>query len=508
MKIINTAIGGIVVGSALTYTMMQWSTTPIESDATEQKPLYWVAPMDANYRRDKPGKSPMGMDLVAVYADEAQKTTSPGTVRINPNVVNNLGVRTAQVSRQSLHLPINTVGYVRYNEDSLVHIHPRVEGWIDTLYVKTTGQQVIKDAPLYALYSPQLVNAQEEFLLARKRDNSGLIAASLERLKALQMPSQSIAQLSKTGQVQQTVVFTAPQSGVVDNLNIREGFYVKPGTTLMSIGALDEVWVEAEIFERQASQVKANLAATMTLGFLPGEIWEGKLDYVYPTLDPVTRTVRVRMRFANPERKLKPNMFAQVTIHSELAEDSLLVPREAVIRTGAQDRVVMALGEGQFKSVAVKLGVISTDKIQILAGLEEGDTVVSSAQFLLDSESSISSDFKRMDHDAQPNIHKISDMTDMSHMQSTDPTVPSAMVNGKILQIDRENRVLTIARDAIEKWQRPAATMDFQLADNIDIQGLSLEQNIHFTFEIREGAEQESAFVIVFLMSLEGDHNL
>jgi membrane fusion protein, copper/silver efflux system len=502
MKIINTAIGGIVVGSALTFSIMQWGSEPLETGANQQqKPLYWVAPMDANYRRDKPGMSPMGMALVPVYAEEGQLTEEQGIVKINPNVVNNLGVRTARVTRDTLDLNIETVGYVQYNEDSLVHIHPRVEGWVDKLYVKTTGQKIVKDEPLYALYSPQLVNAQEEFLLAKKRQNAGLIAASLERLKALQMPLASIDKLANNGQVQQTVIFTAPQSGVVDNLNIREGFYVKPGTTLLSIGALDEVWVEAEIFERQAAQVQADLKASMTLGFLPGETWQGKLDYIYPTLDPVTRTIRVRLRFANPQRKLKPNMFVHISIQASPQEPTLLVPREAVIRTAHQDRVVLALGDGEFKSVAVQLGVVSKDQAQILAGLVEGNEVVTSAQFLLDSESSISSDFARMEHGES--VSASAETHDMSDMAEPESDVPSAMVNGQILNIDKENRILTIARDAIEKWQRPAATMDFSLTDNINIDQLSHQQNIHFTFEIRQNAEQQSEFIIVQLMVLD-----
>ncbi|MFQ3199263.1 MAG: Cu(I)/Ag(I) efflux system membrane fusion protein, partial [Paraglaciecola sp.] len=356
---------GIILGSVVTagiYAYRAEDPQLINSVAstTNDKPIYWVAPMDANFRRDKPGKSPMGMDLVAVYAT-GNSDMSQGTVRISPDVVNNLGVRTAKVVQQALHIPIDTVGYVQYNEDTLVHIHPRVAGWIEKLYVKAAGDKVTQNQALYALYSPQLVNAQEEYLLARRRENDALSNAAEARLLALQMPQEAIDLLKRSQKVQQTVQFRAPQSGVVDNLAIREGFYVKPGTTLMSIGGLDEVWVEAEIFERQASQVSKNLPVTMTLGYLPGKSWQGKVDYIYPTLNPTTRTVRVRLRFANQDRLLKPNMFAQVTIHSDLNEQSLLVPRESVIRTGKQDRVVMALGEGKFKSVEVKLGQVSGD---------------------------------------------------------------------------------------------------------------------------------------------------
>ena len=156
--------------------------------------------------------------------------------------------------------------------------------------------------------------------------------------------------------MKQTLTFYAPQSGVVDNLNIREGFFVKPGTTLMSVGTLDDVWVEAEVFERQAALVNVGLPVTMTLDYLPGKRWQGEVDYVYPALDPKTRTARVRLRFKNPDALLKPNMFAQVAIHANAENDALVIPKEAVIRTGDQDRVVLALGEGRFKSVEVELG--------------------------------------------------------------------------------------------------------------------------------------------------------
>ena len=318
----------------------------------------------------------------------------PGAVEISPQVVNNLGVRTAPVELRPLQTRISTVGYVQYDEDRLVHLHPRVEGWIEKLYVKAAGDPVTQGEPVYELYSPQLVNAQEELLLALKRNNERLVKAARDRLLALQLTPEFIQALERDRKLRQTVTFMAPQSGVVDNLNIREGFYVKPGTTLMSIGALDDVWVEAEVFARQAALVQVGQPVTMTLEYAPGRNWRGSVDYVYPSLDEQTRTLRVRLRFANSDLTLKPNMFAQVVIDVAQQGDVLLVPREAVIRTGDQNRVVLALGEGRFKSVAVALGRSDEQAVEILRGLEVGDTVVVSAQFLLDSESSKTSDFE------------------------------------------------------------------------------------------------------------------
>lgn len=484
-KYLAFALLGCLIG-VLTMSLLPDSDTVEEEQTDSNEPLYWVAPMDASYRRDKPGKSPMGMDLVPVYAN--QQANSPGTVRIAPNVVHNLGVRTASVQFAPLQQEVKTVGYVQYNEDKLVHIHPRVEGWIDELYVKASGDEVTLNQPLYTLYSPQLINAQEEYLLATSRNNTALINAAIARLIALQMPQQAIDALQKTRKVTQTIAFHSPQSGVVDNLNIRKGFYVEPGNTLMSIGALDEVWVEAEVFERFASLVQVGQSVTMTLGYLPGREWLGKVDYLYPSLNEKTRTVRARLRFDNPGLVLRPNMFAQVVFQVSSDQRTLQIPLDAAIRTGKQDRVVLSLGDGEFKSIEVKLGQVSGSMVEVLSGLQEDDEVVVSAQFLLDSESSVDSDFIRM----QPH--------DMHHhMDHEKVQVESATVKGVLNSIDTQARHANISRDAIEQWQRGPATLDFTLEETLETSDLVIGQTIQFTFEIRDGD-----FVITDIQSLEG----
>jgi Cu(I)/Ag(I) efflux system membrane fusion protein len=488
MKTLYAVIVGGVGGAILTATIYsQFLSTEMDmttSSSAEPNPLYWVAPMDPNYRRDEPGQSPMGMDLVPVFADST-KDDDPGVVRISPSVVNNLGVRTATVKLAILQETIKTVGYVQYNENNLLHVHPRVEGWIEKLYIKAAGEQVSKGEPLYALYSPELVNAQEEYLLAKKRSNKELTLAAESRLIALQMPAESLRQLKTSQVVQQTIVFNAPQSGVIDNLAIREGFFVKPGTTLMSIGALNDVWVKAEVFERQAAQVKVGQLVTMTLGFVPGKTWQGQVDYVYPTLDAQTRTLRVRLRFANEDMLLKPNMFAQVIIHNASTQQKLLVPKEAVIRTGTQNRVVLVVGKGQYKSVEVSLGQVTNQFAQILDGVEVGEQVVISAQFLLDSESSIQSDFMRMSLAPEDDVQY--KKADGIQDDAAPDNIDSADVEGVINQINLQTRVANISRGPIEKWGRGAATLDFVFADSVSITGLQQGDKIHFTFEIRDG---------------------
>lgn len=367
------------------------------STTKEKQPAYWVAPMDPNYRRDKPGKSPMGMDLVPVYNENGpQNSAGAGAIWISPEVVNNLGVRTAIAALRSLQPTIITVGYVQYDEDQLTHVHPRVEGWVEKLYVKADGDRVEKGQPLYALYSPELVNAQEELVFALSRDNPRLITAAENRLQALQIDAAVIQELRRSQEVRRSLTFYSPRSGVIDNLNIREGSFVRPGTTLVSVGTLDDVWVQAEIFESQAPLVQVGHPVTMTLDYLAGKHWLGEVDYVYPTLDPQTRTARVRLRFSNPDALLKPNMFAKVAIQTSADANVLVIPKEAVIRLGDQNRVVLALGEGRFKSVTVALGRIDGEFAEIRSGLSVGERVVTSAQFLLDSESSKTSDFMRM----------------------------------------------------------------------------------------------------------------
>ncbi|TKB47432.1 efflux RND transporter periplasmic adaptor subunit [Thalassotalea mangrovi] len=545
--VIALAIGAAI--GAATYAMFAPGDNgdgASSEKSKEKKPLYWVAPMDSNYRRDKPGKSPMGMDLVPVYEeDNSADDFGPGAVSIAPNVVNNLGVKTAEVELGSLTKTISTVGFVQYDEDKLVHIHPRVSGWVDKLFVKAEGDPVKKGQPLYTLYSPELVNAQEELLIALKRNSSSLVKAAKERMLALQLSAKFIEELQKSGQVQQNITFYASQSGVLDGLKIREGFYVQPGTTLMSIGQLQQVWVEAEVFERDSAFVSEGLPVTMTLDYLPGKEWQGEVDYVYPSLNAKNRTLRVRLRFDNPNFTLKPNMYAQVAIEAKPRGQSILVPKQAVIRTGKQDRVVLALGDGQFKSIAVQLGAVERDKVEVLDGLVEGDSIVTSAQFLIDSESSKNSDFKRMAANDEPNSlwmegeinsvmagHRmvnithgpaeewgwpemtmdfmVADSVDIDAMAAgqtlhfevsktddggyqvtgihimSEPTVSSATVNGLINSINADSRVVNISRDAIEKWDRPAATMDFVVADDIDLSAFSIGQQVTFTFEIHD----------------------
>ena len=391
-------LGG-VAGAAAAYWLAPeagMNHAPETATTESKEPLYWVAPMDPDFKRDEPGKSPMGMDLVPVYEEGGSGEDAPGTVRISPTVVNNLGVRTAPVIQGRLPSTLRTVGYVQYNEDEMTHVHPRVEGWIEALYVKAEGETVEEGQPLYTLYSPMLVNAQEELILALNRGNQRLINAAEERLRALNVPATVIRTLKSAREVQRTMTVHARASGVIDNLNVREGMFIKPGDRVLSIASLDEVWVIGEVFESQLSALDAGNRVVMTLDYMPGRQWTGRVDYVYPEINPKTRTARVRMRFDNTDGALLPGMFAGLEVQGERRERQMLVPRESIIRTGQSDRLVLALEEGAFKSVNVSVGRIGDPYAEILEGAKPGDIVVTSAQFLIDSESSKTSDFQRM----------------------------------------------------------------------------------------------------------------
>lgn len=454
--------------------VLGWQVAPLFSSAgsetsSNDEPLYWVAPMDPDYRRDSPGKSPMGMDLVPVY-EESSADDSPGLVRINPDVENNLGVRTALVKEGPLSMTLTASGIVQFNEEAIQHIHPRVEGWVEKLHVKAVGNPVEKNQPLYDLYSPQLVNAQEEFLLALKSNNASLLEASLDNLRALNFPQATIQALRKDKTVKQTVTFRAPQSGVLENLQIREGYFVGPSKTLMSIVNLDKVWVEAEVFQSQLHWLKQGLAVSVKLHGFDDKL-NGQVDYIYPKLNMQNRTGRVRIVLENPQKKLKAGMYANVEFATQTIQNVAYVPKEAVIRLGDASRVVKHVADGQYKSIAVKTGVSNEQYIAIPQGLKPGERIVTSAQFLIDSESSKASDYKRIDRGAATRL-------------------PNASVMGTVNEVDAENSIINISRSAIEKWNRPAATMDFVLDPSLPnklINGLHKDQSIHFTFVIDDG---------------------
>jgi len=560
-----TLVAGVGIGYALLPASVPDSAS-MAATSDEPEILYWVAPMDSSYRRDKPGKSPMGMDLVPVYTGE--ESASPGTVSISPQIVQSLGVTTAKARTRSLSETISASGIVEVAEDRIIHVHPRVSGWVERLTVTTDGQPVNKGDTLYTLYSPELVNAQEEYLLARSRNNRSLINAARDRLTALQLPPKVIQNLDKTGNVQQQIAFEVPQDGYVTNLNIRPGFYVTPGTTMLAIASLKTVWITASIPQRYADILSTEQDLNLTLPALPGETFSARVDFIYPELDSQTRTLKVRLVLDNPDGRLKPNMFATVSLDTPRSE-SLSIPRSALIRTAANDRVVLALGNSEFRSTAVAVGRITADYAEITAGLEEGDEVVMNGLFLIDSESAVDADLSRIsgqvdslgndtqwvtltidaidgeagtvtashgpvaawDWPAMTMDFAIGEQVSQAELNSgirlaaelnrntdgmveiiaidtgsIESSVPSATVDGTINSIDEQNHTINISRGAIEKWGRGPATMDFTLSSHITCSDWQPEQVIRFTFEIRDGEFVITEIEPAMAMSYDMDH--
>ena len=327
-----------------------------------KKILYYRAPMNPTYISDKPGKSPMGMDLIPVY--EGQGTTDSGMVKINPVTVQNIGVRSELVERRTLSRDIRTVGRIDYDERKVAYANTKIGGWIERLYVDYTGQNVKKGERLLEIYSPELVVTQEEYLLALEynerlkqskfgevsnRANS-LLESSRKRLKYWDISEEQIEDLEKTHRVKKTLTIYSPAKGIVVHKNALEGKYTKPGENLYKIADISKIWVYADIYEYEVPWVKVGQEAEMSLAYLPGKVFRGRITYLYPYLETKTRTVKGRMEFDNPDQELRPDMYADVTIHTEPRENTLAVPKEAVIHSGERDMIIVDKGNGFFDS--------------------------------------------------------------------------------------------------------------------------------------------------------------
>ncbi|HET7569820.1 MAG TPA: efflux RND transporter periplasmic adaptor subunit [Gammaproteobacteria bacterium] len=359
----------------------------------QRKILYYRSPMDPGVTSDHPKKDAMGMAYIPVYAGE---NAGAATVEISPNIMNNLGVRTATVRRGTLPRIIRTVGYVSYDKALTTHVHVRASGWITKAPIKSTGERLQKGDPLFTLYSPDLVTAEQEYVTALGSGNKRLIQASRERLVALGISDEQIARIKRTRKPIRYLQFRAPHDGLVDKLNVREGQYVTPSTELMQLGSLSRVWVVVNVFEQQANWVRVGDPARIELPSLPGQTLKGKVQFVYPSLDPATRTLRVRLAFDNPGLKLKPNMYVDARVLSAPEQNALYVPREALIREGDGAHVIVALGGGRFAPRDVTLGIESGNRVQILKGLKAGERVVTSGEFLIDSEASLKAALQRL----------------------------------------------------------------------------------------------------------------
>lgn len=376
----------------------------------DRKILYYVDPMNPSFRSDKPGKAPDGMDLRPVYADDDQDLgNAPGTIKLSARKAQLINVKVVEVQQGTVGQNIRTIGTLQYDETKIAKIHSKIEGWIDRVFADYTGQFVRKGQPLFSIYSPELVATQQEYLLAVKAEQSlgqsefidvssgskALKASAYRRLKLWDVSDQQIKKLEETGTPMTTITFYSPASGFVVTKNVFEKQRITHDTETYSIADLSTIWLMADVYEYEAARVHIGQKAVMTLAYDSGGRFEGRVTYIYPALNNMTRTLKVRIEFPNRNFQLKPDMYADVELQT--AEGSgLLVPEEAVLDSGNRQIVFVQRGQGEFEPRQVKTGAHSAGNVVITSGLKAGEKIVASGNFLIDSESQLKSALESM----------------------------------------------------------------------------------------------------------------
>ena len=423
--------------------------------------LYWVAPMDPNFRKDGPGKSPMGMDLVPVYEGE-EASGDPEDVSLSAAEVNTIGVRTALARVQEVAQRIETVGFVGYDEHATSHIHTRVEGWIERLEVRAEGDPVAQGELLFDLYAPEITIASSELIRAVNRNDADEINIARSKLKNFGVSDRQIDEMAEATVPAKRIRYNAPQDGVVIGLTAADGMYLQPNTRAMSLGDLSSVWLLVDVFERDIGRLSTDMMAEARFEHIPNRIFTGEIDYIFPELDAMTRTLRVRLRFDNAEGILKPNMFANVALLPRATREALTVPSEAVIRTGKAERVILKTDEGTFRprlvTTGLREGFGSEGRTVIEQGLAPGDEIVASAQFLIDSESALNAGMLRFaPTEAEPVDAK-----------------------GVLTAFDPETRSAAIRHEAIPALDWPALETEFAIRSDVYLDELAISEEVKF----------------------------
>jgi len=375
-------------------------SAPAADGATAgRKPQYWYDPMRPDQHFDKPGKSPfMNMQLVPKYVQggAAEVGAAPGSIAVDSRVVQNFGIRLAIVEQGNFARVVDAVGSVGVDEHRVEAIQVREAGWVERLDVRAVGDSVRRGQLLAGVYSPDLLATQQELLIARKSEDPMLIEAARRRLALFGLSASQIARIEKTGEVERRVDYYAPFDGYVMELGVRQGAAVQPGTTLFQLADLSSVWITAEVPERQAAWLKPGDPAEVEVPALPGERFAAQVDYLYPELTQVTRTLKVRVVVKNPREHLRPGMFAAAHFHGITQDHVLTVPSEAVIRTGTRSVIIVPDDGTHFHPMLVRVGTEQGGRSEILEGLTLGQSVVASGQFLIDSEANLRGAFDNL----------------------------------------------------------------------------------------------------------------
>jgi Cu(I)/Ag(I) efflux system membrane fusion protein len=372
-----------------------------KNDSGKGKVAYWQAPMNPMEIYDDPGKSKMGMDLVPVYEDSIIGGVD---IKINPIVEQNMGLKIEKVQKGPLQHTIKTYGHITFDETRMGIISQKTGGWIEKLYADYTGLFIKKGQPLYEIYSPSLLSSQEEYLSAfrnyqRSKSplNEEILMSAKKRISYFDIDDREIQAIEESGKVKKAIIVRSPFSGIITHKNITEGEYSKAGESLFKISDLSHVWVEAHIFEYEQNLVSLDQQVELTLSYDPGKVYKGKIFYIFPYLQEKTRDIIIRIDFENQNNELKPNMFARIKIKTDLIADGISIPSEAVIHSGEKKIVFVTRGGGKYRPEEIQTGVyLENGQVQVLSGLENGEHVVVSGQFLLDSESKLKEAIQKM----------------------------------------------------------------------------------------------------------------
>jgi Cu(I)/Ag(I) efflux system membrane fusion protein len=374
------------------------SASPVFAEM-EKKILYWVAPMDPNYRMDSPGKSPMGMDLVPVYDDgiSSDDDADDGrvTVRINAETIQNIGVRTQKAVMADFGQNIYSYGLVTANIRQQQEISSRIDGWIEDLKITAVGDRVQKGDVIFTLYSPKLVSAQQDYLAALKTGLTGRINSAAKRMRSLGVQKQVIYRLKKTRKKYENIPFFAETNGIISKLNVKAGSFIKPGINIAEIQDYSSVWIDVSVAEKDLRFLAIASKATVSFPNLGNEKRVVSIDYIYPTINEASRTGKVRLVLDNINGKLKPGAYADVEFEANI-ENRLSIPSEAILKSSDGDYVVIAKGMGKFQPKKIKAGITNKGITEVISGINEGDDVVVSSQFMIDSESSLREAFRKM----------------------------------------------------------------------------------------------------------------
>lgn len=455
--------------------------SPSQPLGEEKKALYWYDPMYPQQHFPAPGKSPfMDMPLVPKYSDDTAGEEQPA-VQVSAGLQQNLGIRLATVTAGRLERTLSVSGVLTFDERDFSVLQARTGGYVERVYGRATGDIVAKGAPLADVLTPEWAGLQEEYLALRHSGDAQLTAAARQRLVLAGMPADLINRVASTGKVQLSVTLSAPTAGVIQVLDLRPGMTLTPGATLARINGVANVWLEAAVPEAQAQGLREGQPVQAQLPAFPGDPIPGKLTALLADADLQSRTLRLRIELPNRDGRLRPGMTAQVALHpGESAEQSLLVPAEAVIRTGKRDLVMLAEDGGRFRPVEVVLGQESKGQVAVLQGLQAGQRIVASGQFLLDSDANLKGIEAATVQDSQPNAG---------------PALHEA--DGRVVQIDGTQ--LTVAHGPFITLGMPGMTMTFPVAEQSLLDGLKVGAQIRFGIR-----ERDEGMVVEQIKVLEG----